>query len=145
VFRRDVHGAKNQKTQEAELGVSSRIRPEAELDGNCKDDEVENGGAGGLGHKNAHERDRIPRAIAPTASALDRIIPVSSNREARNPTQRDESRAPGGTDGDHEFAKAPSPGPDLEHAKVLDQQCQLYQGRGDWVRGVSDVKDLGGG
>jgi hypothetical protein len=120
VFRRDVHRAKDQKTQEAELGVSLRISPEAELDGDRKDDEVENGGAGGLAHEDAHERSRIPRVIAPTASALYRIIPVSSNREARNPTQHDESRAPGGSDGDHEFAEDPGPGPDLEYAKVLE-------------------------
>lgn len=145
MFRHDVHRAKDQKTQQAELGVSWRIRPEAELYRNREDDEIEYGGAGGLAHEEAHERARILSVKAPTASALDRWFPVRSNRVARNPTQRDESQAPHGSEGDHEFAKDPGPGPYLEHAKVLEQQCQLYNGHGDWVHGVSDVKDLGGG
>jgi hypothetical protein len=103
-----------------------RIRLEAESDRNHEYDEVENGGAGGLAHEDAHERERIARAEAPAASVLNREIPVRSNRVTRNQTQHDKGRAPHDSDGDHAFAKDPVSGLSLEDAKVLEQQRQLY-------------------
>ena len=95
-----------------------------------------------MGHEDAHERERFAGPEAPASDTRNGEIPVCRHRTARKPTQDHKDCAPHSTEGDHEFAKDPGAGAWSEYTKVLEQQCQLYQGSRDWVGGVANVENL---